>query len=212
MEPQRHDIRTRDGHRLDAELAMPRQPRWGLVLTHPHPQYGGSMHNEVIDALFRAMPDHGAVCLRFNFRGVGTSQGEFDDGRAERLDVLAAVETVSGLLGREAQGVIVAGYSFGADVALALDHLSIAAWWAVAPPLAIHADDDFLAARDERPKRILVPELDEFNPPERAREKMADWINVEPATLPGVGHMLENQGPTLVADLAAFAAKLPKDD
>ena len=132
MQAERHDIRTRDGHRLDGELARPESPSWGVVLTHPHPQYGGSMHNHAIEALFAAMPQHGAATFRFNFRGVGTSQGSFDHGDAERLDVLAAVETVSELLGRDAHGVVLAGYSFGADVALALDHLSIAGWWVVA--------------------------------------------------------------------------------
>ncbi|MDH3704773.1 MAG: hypothetical protein OES57_01825 [Acidimicrobiia bacterium] len=205
MQVERHDIRTRDGHRLDAELATPAEPTWGLVLAHPHPQYGGSMHNHVIETLFRAMPDHGAVAMRLNFRGVGTSQGSFDDGNAERLDLLAAVETVSELLGRDAHGVILAGYSFGADIALAIDHLSISGWWAVAPPLSVHPADAYLAATDPRPKRVLVPELDEFNPPAQAQPKLADWVNVDPATLPGTGHMLENQGPVLVTDLAAFA-------
>ncbi|MGI9601643.1 MAG: alpha/beta hydrolase [Acidimicrobiales bacterium] len=208
MEVQRHDIRTRDGHRLDAELARPDDPTWGVVLVHPHPQFGGSMHNHVIDALFTAMPEYGATVMRFNFRGVGTSQGTFDDGNAERLDLLAAVETVSELLGRDAHGVIVAGYSFGADIALALDHLSIAGWWAVVPPLSVHPPDAYLAAHDERPKRVLIAENDEFNPPAQAQSKLAGWTNLEAATLPGVGHMLDNQGPALVKDLASFAERV----
>ena len=146
--------------------------------------------------------------MRLNFRGVGTSQGSFDDGHAERLDLLAAVETVSELLGRDAHGVILAGYSFGADVALAIDHLSVAGWWVVAPPLAVHSADEYLAAGDPRPKRVLVPENDEFNPPAKAQPVLAAWVNVEPATLPGATHMLENQGPALVSDLAAFAERI----
>lgn len=209
MEPMRHDIKTRDGHRLDAEMARPDEPTWGVVIAHPHPEYGGSMHNDVVDALFRAMPAHGAISFRFNFRGVGTSQGAFDQGQGERLDVLAAVETISEMLGRDAHGVVLAGYSFGADVVLSLDHLSVSGWWAVAPPLAINAGGEpFLAAADGRPKRILVPENDEFNPPDQARATLAGWTNVEPATLPGTNHVLAGQGPTLVADLAAFARRL----
>ena len=85
----------------------------GAVITHPHPLYGGNMHNPVVDAIRRAYRMKGVATLRFNFRGTGESEGQHDNGVGEQDDVLAALSflTESGF-----QPVDVAGYSFGAWV------------------------------------------------------------------------------------------------
>ena len=91
-------------------------PRCGTVICHPHPLYGGEMRNNVVSALATAFQDAGIATLRFNFRGVGRSQGTHDEGMGEQDDVRAAV---AALLARQAVSqVIVAGYSFGALVGL----------------------------------------------------------------------------------------------
>ncbi|MDH3682045.1 MAG: hypothetical protein OEV40_19075, partial [Acidimicrobiia bacterium] len=90
----RFEIETTDGVSLEAEAAAPGDgppPSGAVVACHPHPLYGGSMHANVVDALFRTLPGLGAAVLRFNFRGAGSSGGIHDEGRAERLDVEAAV-------------------------------------------------------------------------------------------------------------------------
>ena len=88
----------------------------GVVLCHPHPLYGGEMGNNVVSALARAMQDAGMATLRFNFRGVGRSQGEHGGGDAEVHDVNAAV---TALLDRTSlESAAIAGYSFGAAAAL----------------------------------------------------------------------------------------------
>ena len=69
----------------------------GVVVTHPHPQYGGDMHNNVLDAIVKAYRKNGYSTLRFNFRGVGASQGAFDNGIGEREDVRAAIAYLSEL-------------------------------------------------------------------------------------------------------------------
>ena len=108
----------------------------GLVVTHPHPLYGGSMDNNVVKALVRAGKEVGMSTLRFNFRGVGGSQGTHGRGPAERDDLRAALEMLA------AEGVsrlVVAGYSFGAWVAATADYggLPVAGCVWVAPPVGM---------------------------------------------------------------------------
>jgi uncharacterized protein len=85
----------------------------GAVISHPHPLMGGEMRNPVVDILAKAFSVGGIPTLRFNFRGVGMSEGVFDEGRGEQEDVLAAAAYL------EEQGIreiILTGYSFGAWV------------------------------------------------------------------------------------------------
>jgi len=83
----------------------------GLVITHPHPLYGGQMHNPVVDSIRRVYRQHGYTTLRFNFRGTGNSQGRYADGLGEQADVRAAVNY---LFAAGIKDVALAGYSFGA--------------------------------------------------------------------------------------------------
>lgn len=85
----------------------------GVVVTHPHPLYGGDMHNQVVEAVVSAYGEKGYSTLRFNFRGVGGSGGGYDDGHGEQNDVGAALEYLSGLGKKK---IDLAGYSFGAWV------------------------------------------------------------------------------------------------
>jgi alpha/beta superfamily hydrolase len=88
-------------------------PTRGVVITHPHPLYGGDMDNPVVIAMRRAYLRRGFSTLRFNFRGVGESEGRYDNGAGERRDVGAALAF---LAGRGMTAVDLAGYSFGAWV------------------------------------------------------------------------------------------------
>src|SRR3979409_2684200 len=105
-----------------------------MVFCHPHPQFGGTMRSIVISALFGALPAAGVTCLRFNFRGVGGSEGSHGEGRDERRHGEAARR---GLRGARAppSPLTLTGGSFGADVALSVDDDRIDAWFAIAPPL-----------------------------------------------------------------------------
>lgn len=83
------------------------------ILCHPHPLYGGSMNDAVLGLLGEALAEVGVNRLRFNFRGVGASQGRFDEGRGEADDLLAVIDWA------QAQGagaIWLAGYSFGAHI------------------------------------------------------------------------------------------------
>jgi alpha/beta superfamily hydrolase len=104
------------------------------IVCHPHPLFGGAMTNKVVHTVARAFRDHGAPTLRFNFRGVGASGGQYDEGRGETEDLLA----VAAWAARRLPGAALwlAGFSFGSWVALrALDRLAPQRLVTVAPPV-----------------------------------------------------------------------------
>jgi uncharacterized protein len=90
----------------------------GAVVCHPHPLYGGSMFNNVVEAALDAMWRLGWATLRFNFRGVGQSEGEHSGGRGEADDAAAAVWFMAEELGLSTPRIVLAGYSFGAMAAV----------------------------------------------------------------------------------------------
>ena len=124
-----------NGLEIEGQLAAGDHQR-GVVVTHPHPLYGGNMHNNVVIAVSRAYQSRGCTTLRFNFRGVGGSQGNYDDGVGEQEDVRAAVAY---LADNGMEQIDLAGYSFGAWVnALAINGgLQVARMIMLSPPVAI---------------------------------------------------------------------------
>ena len=105
-----------------------------VVVCHPHPLFGGDMHNSVVTGVCQALVESGIAALRFNFRGVGRSLGRFGDGVGERDDVLAALAYLRGLEGVDPARVGLVGYSFGAAVALVAADEQVAALAAISPP------------------------------------------------------------------------------
>ena len=89
-----------------------------LVL-HPHPQHGGTMNNKIVYTTYNAFADQGFTVMRFNFRGVGRSQGEFDHGQGELSDAAAALDWLQSF-NADAPKCWVAGFSFGAWIAMQL--------------------------------------------------------------------------------------------
>ena len=99
---------------LKIEGLLRKQPgENGVVICHPHPLMGGSMHNNVVEAIKDAFALQNYTTLRFNFRGAGNSTGNYDEGRGEQTDILSAHEFLkkSGI-----EKIFFAGYSFGAWV------------------------------------------------------------------------------------------------
>jgi uncharacterized protein len=91
----------------------------GVVLCHPHPLYGGEMNNNVVVAVSQNLSERGIAAFRFNFRGVGLSEGVFDDGVGEQDDLRAALTVLAGRAEINPNRLGVMGYSFGGMVALA---------------------------------------------------------------------------------------------
>lgn len=181
-------LTTSDGLRLEAEHAIPEGAHAAIVLCHPHPAAGGSMTSLVTSELFRLLPASGIAVLRFNFRGVGASEGEHDKGVAERLDIVAAIDAMSPLC--PSSPLHVCGWSFGADTSLAVLDARITSWICCAPPLRVIPLDEITAAagRDPRPKLLIVPEHDQYRTPESAAEATADWIATEIVAVSGADH------------------------
>ena len=205
--PTRTTLTTDDGFELEAEQAVPSQPRARVVIAHPHPQHGGNMHSLAVSTLFNHLVASDCAVLRFNFRGVGRSEGEHDFGEGEQLDVRAAVDAMASA--GDSQGpLVLAGWSFGADLALTCDAPELAGWFLVAPPLRVLDPGRLKATPDPRPKWLAVPERDQFNPPDQARSTVADWTNAEICPIGGADHFLVGRTDKLNALIDEFLAGL----
>lgn len=202
---QRISIATADGETLEAEQVVTAGARLGVVITHPHPTYGGSMHTPVPAALFQRARELRLTALRFNFRGVGSSTGSHDEGRAERHDVAAALACVAELTDAP---LVLTGWSFGADVSMAVDHDRLVGWMPVAAPLAVVAPADMVAPTSPKPVRLLVPEHDQFRPPAAAAETTADWTNATIEVVPGTDHFLAGGLGVVMDNLSSFVEQL----
>ena len=101
---------------IEAVSTAPDDPRAVAVIAHPHPLYGGTMDNKVVTTLARAFNESRAIAVRFNFRGVGATQGEHDEGRGETDDMVRVVEHARSLL--PGAPLALAGFSFGGAVAV----------------------------------------------------------------------------------------------
>ena len=177
-----------DGVALVGDLAIPADPRGAAIICHPHPQYGGNRFNNVVTALFDALPRAGVAALRFDFRSA------FSGGAGERLDALAAL----GVVATEVPGVplIAVGYSFGALIALGLDDDRVAALVLVAPPLAMAPNIEAPAVHT----LLLTPAHDQFSPPSASGPIVATWT-----TAPVEHQVIETADHSLVGHTATVA-------
>jgi len=144
----------------------------GVVITHPHPLYGGSMHNNVVESLVHAYQQAGYATLRFNFRGVGSSQGKYDHGQGEREDVKAALY----YLAEQGKNVVdLAGYSFGVwvNVLTQPERDTVHRMVMVSPPVAFL---DFGPPQSIPQLRLVVAgSRDEIAPPELIKTILPNW-------------------------------------
>jgi len=198
---------TSDGLTLEAELAIaPGSPRAAAVLCHPHPQFGGTMRSIVIGALFDALSEAGITCLRFNFRGVEGSEGFHDSGSGEQLDVLAAIATLDAQVDASLT-MLLAGWSFGADLTLATASERVAGWLAIAPPL--RSVPDFGAvARDPRPKLLALAEHDEIRDAEWVVDATRDWVATDVEIIGGASHYFVGRTNRIVESALRFVDRL----
>ena len=132
--------------RLEGRFQAGKEPNAPIALIlHPHPQHGGTMNNKVVYNLYHSFTRQGFAVLRFNFRGVGRSQGSFDRGEGELSDAASALDWLQSI-NPNAQGCWVAGFSFGAWIGMQLlmRRPEIEGFVSVAPPANIY-DFSFLA-------------------------------------------------------------------
>jgi alpha/beta superfamily hydrolase len=185
---------------LEAVLEEPRSdPQGGdpvgggrfAVLCHPHPSFGGTMDNKVVTTLGRAMHDLGVPSLRFNFRGVGASQGSFDAGVGETDDAQRIAEWGASRWPRRT--LIIAGFSFGAYVALRLaQRLPASHLVTIAPPVAMF---DFSSLHVPAcPWLVVQGDADDVVDPRR----VIGWVDElvprpKLARMPGAGHFFHGR-------------------
>jgi uncharacterized protein len=167
------------------------------LFLHPHPQHGGTMNNKIVYTLFHAYARRGFSCLRFNFRGVGRSQGTFSRGEGELSDAAAALDWLQGNNADAAQ-CWVGGFSFGAWIGMQLlmRRPEITGFISVAPPANMY-DFSFLAPCPSS-GLILHGDKDELVPTEsvdKLIEKLRTQrgITIDHRTLPGANHFFHGQ-------------------
>ena len=184
---------------LDGRLAIPPAATAGVVVCHPHPQYGGSMNNDLVVSLADAIQVAGFATLRFDFRGVGVSAGTHDNGRGEVDDVRAAAATLRARLGVQRIGLV--GYSFGSVMALragCAESSGVTGIVAIGPPVRM-IDLDFLAGCG-LPLAFVTGDRDEFCPLatlESVRERCAPTSTL--TLIPGADHFFGGHSDALAA-------------
>jgi alpha/beta superfamily hydrolase len=180
---------------LRDEPAPGQASRGFAVIAHPHPLFGGTMDNKVVQTLARAFVQSGWTALRFNFRGVGASEGEHDEGRGETEDMLSLVA------GQAGEGPLaLAGFSFGSFVTAR----AVAALWAERPAdkivlvgTAASRFDVATLPPDAHDRTLVIHGEQDDTVPLAA---VMDWARPQslPVTVvPGVGHFFHGQLPLL---------------
>ena len=142
----------------------------GVVVTHPHPLYGGDMHNTVVETICRAYQAKDYTTLRFNFRGVGASEGQFDNGMGEQKDVMAAI---SYLKNQGLTQIDLAGYSFGAWVNAQVGCEDTHNMVMVSPPVAF-IDFNAVSALPCL-KLVITGSQDDIAPPDQIPRMLPEW-------------------------------------
>ena len=150
--------------KLEALIEEPddHAPREAVLVCHPHPQYGGTMHNKVVHRIARAMRRAGAVVLRFNYRGVNLSQGRYDGGIGETDDARAALDYLRSRY--PALPFSLAGFSFGSRVILRLGCQIEGAARLVAVGFPASLEDSANLGQCDVPRVFIQSTNDEFGP------------------------------------------------
>jgi len=191
-----------DGLRIEAALHEG-DGKLAAVVMHPHPQYGGDMDSQVVIALCRVLAAAGGTTLRFNFRGVGASEGARDGGGGEASDARAAVECVR--QGAPGSPLVLAGYSFGAAVAA-----SVAADIRPQALILVSPAGQMLAsALPGVPTLIVTGDRDQFAPAARLRQLESPGCSV--VVVPGADHFWFPGGERLAETVVGFLRNLPID-
>jgi uncharacterized protein len=206
------ELRTSDGLTLVGELALPpeRPPLATLVALHPLPTHGGMMDSHVLRKAAWRLPALADIAvLRFNTRGTtsprGTSEGAFDGGEAERLDVEAAIRYA---VDAPLPQIWLLGWSFGSELALRHGRLpAVVGVVLLSPPLR-RATPDELAAWAGSAKRVvaLVPEFDDYLRPAEAVRRFAVIPQAEVIAIPGAKHLWVGDADTVLDEIIKIVA------
>jgi len=196
--------------RLEAILMHPEgEPRAAAVVCHAHPLHGGVMHFKVVFRAAKALQSEGIAALRFNFRGVGRSEGRHDEGRGEQDDVRAALDEVERRF--PARPILAGGFSFGSVMALRTGcaDARVRALFALGLPMAMMTDRSFLESCT-RPRLFVQGEQDVYGGAAHIGELAAGLP--EPRAIvvvPGADHFFAGHLDELQEAVRAWAATRP---
>ena len=178
------------------------------VVLHPHPLHGGTMNNKVVYTLYQTFVRRGFSTLRFNFRGVGRSQGSFDRGEGELADAAAALDWLQGY-NPNAASCWVAGYSFGAWIGMQLlmRRPEVEGFISIAPPANLY-DFSFLAPCPSS-GLIVHGERDAVVPPKDVNTlveklKTQKGIVIDQQVIPGANHFFDGKLEPLMETITAY--------
>jgi len=197
----------------EPNLSAGQAPFPAVVVCHPHSLYGGNMGNIVVVSICEALVQQGIACLRFNFRGVGNSGGEFGGGVAERDDARAALEFLLTVEGVDTGRIGLAGYSFGGGVALpvALEEERVACLGLVSPALTENGWGEM--EKFMKPKLVTVGSADSVVQVDRFQQYMrAARHPTEYKLVPGADHFWAGQEEELASEVADFFAGILAGD
>ena len=186
------------------------------LLLHPHPQHGGSMHNKVVYALFQAFVKRKFSTIRFNFRGVGRSQGVHDGNEGELCDAAAALDWLQ-TNNPNSNVCWVAGFSFGAWIAMQLlmRRPEISGFISMAPPANSH-DFSFLAPCPSS-GLVLHGTKDDVVPEEAVDKLVAKLssqrnIKIDHRTIDGANHFFNDKHEDLVGHVNDYLDEVMTED
>jgi len=196
---------------LEGILAVPESagPFPAVIVCHPHPLYGGSMDNNVVNSLSETLEQASLASIKFNFRGVGGSQGEFGQGIGEREDVKAAISFISTVKEVDSKRIGLAGYSAGAGFALPVSFNDdrIKALAAVSPPIPMF-DFEFLKSC-LKPKLLISGSRDDLIPINQFLEFCQNLPEPkECESIEGADHFWWGYESSLADKVAAFFTKV----
>ncbi len=161
------------------------------------------MHAIIPSEIMRTFPANNIAVLRLNFRGVGNSQGSFEDGVGEVLDALAGIKTMHDIL--EGIPLILVGSSFGADTAFSTVDERVDAWCGCAPGLRDEKIPRFQSVADDpRPKLLVLAERDEIRAAQDALDITNNWNNTTTVVLKGATHFLVGRVEDAVSAIQNF--------
>ena len=196
--------------RLEAALMSPGQPPVAAaVICHAHPLYGGTMNMKVVFRSARTLQRLGIAALRFNFRGVGLSQGVHDEGRGEQGDVRAAVDELQTRF--PSLPLIVGGFSFGAAIAFRAGGQDprVEALFALGFPATLISDTSFLDAV-RKPRLFIQCENDEFGSGDTIRDLVEGLPEPRSVViLPGGDHLFDGRLDELEQALGNWVSRSP---
>ncbi len=181
------------------------------IILHPHPQFGGTMNNPVVHQLYYSFVNRDFSVLRFNFRGVGRSQGYFDNGAGELSDAASALDWLQNI-NRDARTCWIAGFSFGSWIAMQLlmRRPEIDGFISVAPPANLY-DFSFLAPCPSSGLMVngdsdaVVPSDDVGKLVERLKTQKG--IVIDHKIIPGANHFFEEKTDALIETVNAYLDK-----